>query len=348
MEIELGKLCRDFIKIKSKGSEMKKNTAGILACMALLLFISTSWAADFPTKAMEWMAPFGPGGPSAIALKVIGDATSKTMGKPVLIVPAPGGGGTIGGARVAKAKPDGYTLLNANSATNAISLYIKKEVPYTNRDFEFLAEFGALDLGLLIKGDSPFKTIDDYIDFAKKNPSGIKQASTGSGTGGHFCLELLKLRAGGLKIDMVPFKTSAEIRTAVLGGHCHAAFIYGGAGGPGDEFKQSIEGGGRILAVASKNRLKAYPQVPTFKEKGLDVVFSAWYGIAGPKGMPKDVSDKLKEAIYRALHDPQVIQGVEGLGFRFEFRNSEEFTSFVGEFDTLVKKIVEEAKIQVE
>jgi len=102
------------------------------------------------------------------------------------------------------------------------------------------------------------------------------------------------------------------------------------------------------LAVAARNRLKPYPQVPTFKEKGLDVVFSAWYGIAGPKGMPRDVAGRIKEAIYKALHDPQVIQGIEGLGFRFEFRNSEDFTSFVGEFDNLVKKIVEEAKIAVE
>ena len=283
-----------------------------------------------------------------MAVKIIGDAASKTLGKPVLIVPAPGGGGMIAGARAAKAKPDGYMLLNANSATNGTILYIKKEVPYRNTDFEFLAEFGALDLGLLVKADSPFQTVEDYIAFAKKNPFGIKQASTGSGTGGHFSLELMKLRGGDLKIDMVPFKTSPEIRTAVLGGHCHGAFIYGGGGGAGDEFRQGIEGGGKILAVTSRNRLKAYPQVPTFKERGLEVVFSAWYGIAGPKGMPKEISGKLKEAIYKALQDPQVVQAIEGLGFRFEFRKSEDFTAFVGEFDSLVKKIAEEAKIPVE
>jgi len=138
----------------------------------MLFLTGLSWAADFPTKPMEWMAPFGPGGPSAIALKIIGDATSKTLGKPVLIVPAPGGGGMIGGARVAKAKPDGYTLLNANSATNGISLYIKKEVPYKNSDFEFLAEFGALDLGLLVKGDSPFRRSMSMSILRRRIPSG--------------------------------------------------------------------------------------------------------------------------------------------------------------------------------
>ena len=321
---------------------------GILTLAIILLFSSHSSAAEFPTKPMEWLAPFGPGGPSAIAMKIIGDAASKSLAKPVLNIPAPGGGGTVAGSRVAKAKPDGYLLLGANSATNGTALYTKKDVPYKNNDFDFLAEYGALDLGLLVKADSSFKTLEEYLDYARKNPSGIKQASTGTGTSGHLCLELLKIRAGALKIDMVPYKTSFELRTAVLGGHCHAAFIYGGAGGPGDEFKQALEGGGRILAVTTMNRLKAYPQMPTFREKGLDVVFSAWYGIAGPKGLPKEVSQKLKTVIYQTLKDPQVIQGIESLGFRFEFRNAEEFTNFVREFDSLVKKIVEEAKVPVE
>ncbi len=102
------------------------------------------------------------------------------------------------------------------------------------------------------------------------------------------------------------------------------------------------------MAVATKKRLKTYPDVPTFTEKGIDVVFSAWYGIAGPKGMPRELSQKLKDAIYKVFKDPQVIQAIENLGYRFEFRNSEEFSIFVNEYESLVKRIVEEAKIPAE
>ena len=322
----------------------KRCCRGAVLALALLWGASVS-AAEFPTKSMEWLAPFGPGAPSAISLKIVGDAVSKTLGQPVLNVPAPGAGGMVAGARTARAKPDGYTLLGANSATNATIFYIKKDVPYKNSDFEFLAEYGAFDLGLIVKADSPFKTLEDYIEFVRKNPNALKQASTGVGTSGHLCLELLKIKAGGLKIDMVPFKTTFELRTSVLGGHTNASFVYGGGGGSGDEFKQVLEGGGRILAVTTQKRLTAYPDVPTFVEKGLPVVFSAWYGIAGPKGMPREVSQKLKDAIYKALKDPQIVQAIEGLGYRFEFRNSEEFTAFVKGYEELVKNIVKEANI---
>ena len=202
------------------------------------------WAAEFPAKSMEWLAPFGPGGPSAVSLKFIGDAASKILGKPVLVVPAPGGGGTIAGTRVAKAKPDGYTLLGANSATNGTALLMKKDLAYTNNDFEFLAEYGAMDLGLIVKGDSPFKTLEDYVAYARKNPGLIKTGTTGVGGTDHLAGELLAMEAGGVKLDAVPFKSPFEKRVAVLGGHIHSAFIYGGGGGPGDEFQQALEGGG--------------------------------------------------------------------------------------------------------
>jgi tripartite-type tricarboxylate transporter receptor subunit TctC len=296
---------------------------------------------------MEWLAPFGPGGPSAVSLKVIGDHVSKVLGKPVLIVPAPGGGGTIAGARVAKAKPDGYTLLGANSATNGTALLMKKDLPYKNEDFEFIAEYGAMDLGLAVKSDSPFQTLEDYLEYAKKNPSVVKTGTTGVGATDHLVGELLAMEAGRIKVDAVPFKSPAEKRTAILGGHVHSGFIYGGGGGPGDEFRQILEGGGRFLAVTTPTRLKAYPSIPTFAERKFDVVLSAWYGIAGPKGMPKEVSQKLKEVIYKILREPETIKTIESLGYRYEFRTGEELTQLVKERERLVERIIKEAKIPV-
>lgn len=321
---------------------------GFFALAIIFLFVGFSSAAEYPTKPIELLGPFGPGGSSMIALRIIGDAASKILGQSVLAIPAPGGGGIVGGVRVARAKPDGYTLLGANAATNSTVLYVMKVVPYKNSDFEFLAQFGAYDLGLAVKADSPFRTLEDYVEYAKKNPFVIKSGVPGLGSGGHLCTELLKIKAGALKIDAIPFKDSYGLRTGVLGGHIHSAFIYGGTGGPSDEFRQMLDGGGRILAVPTEKRLKAFPDVPTFIERGFDVVYSSWWGIAGPKGMPKEVSQKLKDVLYKVLQEPEMIQAIEKLGYRYKFRNSEEFTSFVKEYEKLVKQISEEAKIPLQ
>lgn len=301
-------------------------------------------AASFPERPIEVLAPYGTASNSAIALQIIAEEVSKELPKPMVVVPAPGGGGTVAADRVKRAKPDGYTLLLTNAATNAVSLYTKN-VSYNNDDFEFIAEYGTFALGLVVAGDSPFKTIEDYIQFVRANPHKMKQASTGAGTTGHLALELLKIKGGGLKIDMVPFKTTFEMRTSVLGGHVQSAFLYGGGGGANDEFTQMIASGGRLLAVTTPERLLAYPNVPTLKEKGIDAVFSSWYGIAGPKGMPPETSTILKNAIYNALEKPHVKEAIERLGFKFEFRRSEEFTRFVKAFEAQVKTIVHEAGI---
>jgi len=319
----------------------------VLVTIIIVSFAGLSSAASFPKKSMQWLAPYGVAANSAIGLKIIADAVSKEFPKPVFVVPAKGAGGTLAGERVAKrVKPNGYTLLLANSGTNGVSLCTKK-VNYTNNDFKFIAQYGAFDLGLIASKDAPFKTLEEYITYAKANPNAIKQASTGVGTSGHLLLELLKLKAGGLKIDMVPFRSAFELRTAVLGGHTQASFIYGGGGGPNDSFRKTIDGGGRLLAVTSSKRLKAYPDVPTFVEKGYDVVYSAWYGIAGPKGMPDEVTQILEKAIYKALEDPKVIKAIKSLGFRFQFRKSEEFTRFIKQYTNLVQMVVRDAKIPV-
>lgn len=322
-----------------------KYAKAIVACVAWLAMSGSGLAAGFPERPIEVLAPYGTASNSAIALQIIAEEVSKVLPKPMVVVPAPGGGGTVAADRVKRAKPDGYTLLLTNAATNAVSPNIKN-VSYTNDDFEFIAEYGTFALGLVVAGDSPFKTIDDFMEFVRTNPHKMKQASTGAGTTGHLALELFKIKGGGLKIDMVPFKTTFEMRTAVLGGHTQSAFLYGGGGGSNDEFTQMIESGGRLLAVTTPERLPAYPNVPTLKEKGIDAVFSSWYGIAGPKGMPVETSAILKKAVYDALEKPDVKAAIERLGFKFEFRRSEEFTQFVKAFESQVKSIVREAGIE--
>jgi len=324
-----------------------QNRLWFMTFLVLIILSHSSFgsAAEYPTKPIECLLPFGPGSVIAVSVKVVMDAASKHLGQPVLMVSAGGAGGIIAGMRCVSAKPDGHTLLAANSATNGTSLYTRKEVKYKNKDFEFLAQYATTELGLIVKADSLIKTLKDFIAYAKEK--NLKFAYQGVGTGQHISMELLKLKAGGLKIDYIPVISAFDLRTSVLGGHVDASIIMGGAGGSGDEFRQALEGGAKIIAVASKGRVKAYPDLPTFTENGLDVVYQTWLGIAAPKGMPREVSQKLKDVLYEVLKNPQVIQGIERLGYKFEFRNSEGFTEYVKEFEDLIKKVVEEAKIPV-
>ena len=311
----------------------------------VLAFASTS-AAEYPEKPIEILLPYGVAGGSAAIDRLIADIMSKQLPKPVILTPAIGAGGTVAGEKIAKrTKPDGYTLIQVNSGTNGVALYTKKDITYKEDDFTYLLQTHASNLALVAAPNAPFKTLEEFLAFARKNPNSIKHASTGVGTGGHFCYEYIKLKAGGLKIDLVPFRTAPEVTKAVVSGVTHSASVFGGSGGPNDEIQKSAEGGARILAVTSAERLKPWPEVPTFKEKGIDLVWGAWWGIGGPKGLPDKVLLVLKDALYRAIEDPQVAKIAESGGYKFEVRKHEEFTAFVKEYNKIVEMVVREAKI---
>jgi tripartite-type tricarboxylate transporter receptor subunit TctC len=325
-----------------------KQKVKITVLMTLLAsFFATDYvsAAAYPTRPIEWYNPWGLGTVTGLVARAVADVAEKQLGGSIQVLPATGGGGVVGAAKVARAKPDGYTLLLCSSAPNAIVFYMNKDVPYRNSDFEFIAELTVTELGLIVGPNSPFKTLEDFIGYARKNPSAVKLATIGIGSTAHLCAEQLKLAGGKLKIDIVPYKTNAEVRTAVMGGHCQAAISYGGIGGTADEFVLVQEGGGKVLAVATKSRLKAFPNVPTMTEKGYDVALSAWYGVAAPKGMPKEISAKLKDAFYKAMRDPHVIAAIEKIGMKPEFRTSEEFTAYIRDYEKVIKRIVEEGNI---
>lgn len=301
-------------------------------------------AQDYPTRQIELIEPYGAGGPTYIAAKIVSEKMSEFLEKPVVVMTKPGAGGTIGAAFAAKAKPDGYTLLVFNSGSNGVSLAIRSDVTYKNSDFELLGQYGAQYLVMAVKADAPWKSVRDIVEYAKKNPGVLKYGTSGIGTSLHFGMELFKIAGGGLKIDHVPFKGGPEINSALLGGHIHTGtFTYG-------VVKALVEAGKlRILAITAAKRTEDLPDIPTFAELGFpEVTLSSWYGIAAPKGIPGGVAARLKDVCGKAFQDPEVRKKLVGMGYMPTYRNADEFTKYVAEQEKMYERIAKAANIRVQ
>lgn len=278
---------------------------------------------DFPNKPINLYVGWGAGGSTSIMARIVSQRAGEIFGQPVVIINKPGAGGTICSDFVRRSKPDGYTISVATSGTHVQSLLTLK-VPYTIDDFEYIGKFATMPYFLFVNSQSPWKTLDDLIDYAKKHPGELKYASAGTGSGHHISMELFSHEAN-IKVVHVPMKSGPEVISAILGNHCQM----GCDGLP--TLKPLLEGGRfRFLAAYSKKRLDEFPNLPTFTEKGYSsVVFSSWYGIGAPKGIPKEVSDILKDGFGKALQDKEVHKMLEGIGVIPDYLSADDFTQFI-------------------
>lgn len=198
----------------------------------------------------------------------------------------------MGAAFVAKAKPDGYTVL-VGSSTPLVLAPIVKKLDYRWEDFLYMGIYGGTPLWIVVKKEAPWKSLRDLVDDAEKTPGSITVGSYGKLTAADFVIEMLCKQAG-IKLTHVPYKSTGEAVTAVMGGHAHAAFTTSAGG-------QLEAGTIRIIAVATDQRLEALPEIPTFKEQGYSISISAWYSLCVPKGTPKEVVDALVAAQKKAF-----------------------------------------------
>jgi tripartite-type tricarboxylate transporter receptor subunit TctC len=298
----------------------------------------------FPSKPIELYCSFGAGGSTSIGARIIAGTLSEFLGNPVLVINNPAGAGTVAPAKVAKSKPDGYTLYVFNSGQNGITPAIRK-ISYKNSDFELLALYASQTIGLAVRADAPWRTLQELVAEAKKEPGKLKNAGPGNiGSPSTFSFELFKIAAGGLKIDEVPFKSGFDSMVALLGGHVHIVNV------PAVEIKTFVDAGKvRLLAIATEKRLADFPDAPTFVESGYpEVIFSSWYGIAAPAGLPKEVSNTLKDALYKTIDHPEVKMMLTRVGFVPTFKNAEEFAKFVNEEQKKFEKIAKDAGIKMQ
>ena len=311
---------------------------GLTVVCVVVIFGAQNWVfgAEYPTRSIEWLVGYGPGGSASMGGRIVAQSASEVLGRPVVIVNKAGAGGAVAAAYVARAKPDGYTLL-LYTAGIKVAPMIRSDVRYKDSDFQPIAMFGIQNWGFIVKADSPWKTVGDLIEYAKNHPGGVKATTAGVGTTSDFILRLFNMESG-VKIDPVPVKSGAEATQSLLGRHTSIA-VHGVA-----DTKGFVDSGMlRALAVASEERDPDFPKVPTFKEQGLSkVVEESIYGIVMPAGVPDEIAKKLSTAFGKAILDPDVTKTLKQIGFLPVYKDAEQFAKFLDEKEKVYRRVIKE------
>ncbi len=265
-----------------------------LAFLALAVALGATMALGhaYPARPVEFIIPFAPGGPTDTAIRLIQPALSSNLGVPVVLVNKAGGGGALGMDAVAKAKPDGYVLAATVRSTLTILPASQPDVPYKISDFTPIGAYAVDSQTVMVKTGAPWKTLEELVDHAKKNPGTLTYGSAGQGTNSFFTMELLKL-AYGIDIGHVPFAGSGPVKNALLGGHVQV-----GAAALSPMLSVIRSGDVTPLVTSATRRIPAIANVPTMTEKGQpDASLSTWAELWAPAKTPKPIVDRLAQAL---------------------------------------------------
>ena len=275
--------------------------ASAAIALGVLAGASLAYAQAFPSKPIRIVVPFGAGGIADLTARTVAQKLSASVGQPVIVDNKPGAGGVVAAEMVAKADPDGQTLLLMSNA-NAVSAGLFRQLPYdTVRDFAPIGTIGTFDLVIVAAAESPFKSLPEMIDFAKKNPDRLNLGSINIGSTQHLAAELLKTTAG-VSVQVVPFNGTPAIVTALRGRQVDAAVEI-----LGPILPQIQSGAVRALAVAGDRRSAVLPAVPTVVESGVaGYVVTSWNALAAPAKTPQPVIDRLSRELSSALAAPDV------------------------------------------
>jgi tripartite-type tricarboxylate transporter receptor subunit TctC len=292
---------------------------------------------DFPTRPVEVIIAFAPGGAVDLAVRVMGDELTKSMGVPVILTNKAGGGGAVGAEYVARAKPDGYTILAAPQGIFTMLPFLAPDLHYKLSDFIPLCNYGAGPAMVLVRKDSPFRSFEELMSYAKKNPGKLTCATPGTGTSSHFTLELLKIETG-IDVAHMPYKSGGEVVTSLLGGQVDFAFQ-----GISSALGLLKSGDFRALASLTFDRMPGFPDIPTLKELGYPkVIIIACYGYFLPKGTPKPVVDNLASVFEKTITNPTVKRKIEDLSNILLYQDGPTYAKFIAEeyktLDDLAKK----------
>jgi len=281
----------------------------IIAVAAALASTIGAYAQSYPSRPITLIVGFPPGGPTDIVARVVGEKMRQTLGQPVIVENVSGAAGTVGGARVASAAPDGYTL-NVGQWTTQVGAGAIYPIKYHVKDsFEPISLLTASYLWIIGRKDLPARNMKELVALAKASPGKLTSASVGAGSAGHMCLVDFQNKSG-TKFQHIPYRGGAPATQALLGGQVDTACLEASQTLP-----QYRAGNLKIYGVVAKSRWFGAPEVPTAAEAGVpDVELTFWHGLWGPKGLPKDVVAKLNAAVKTAFADPAVKERFASLG----------------------------------
>jgi tripartite-type tricarboxylate transporter receptor subunit TctC len=310
-------------------------------CVSLILFAGISSAQEkYPSRNIELYIVMAPGGTIDALARIFADELSKLLNTFISPINKPGASGTVGAAFVAQAKKDGYTLLASSGSAMTLAPQMLTNVPFnTLHDFIPINIIGTSPNIIYVKNDSPFKSFEDLIDYARKNPDKLTYGTAGTGSDCHFFMEQLQLYAN-IKVSHVPFKGGGEVLPAVLGGH-----IDFGVSLMASVANQLKAGAARGLVISDDKRNPIFKDIPTTPEKGYPQQFiNHWTALFTPLGVSQTALDVLVPAANRAIRTESFVKRVEGLGCSVKYFTVNDLRNFIAEEEKIAATVAKEIK----
>ena len=290
-------------------------------------------AQTFPSKPIRLVIAFPAGGPTDITMRQLADNAGKILGQPIVVENKPGAGGTLPAQQLQTSPADGYTVAQ-------IPLGVFR-LPYTTKinwdpvkDINYVINVTGYAFGIVVPADSPIKNWNDFVSYAKANPGKLSYGSTGTLTSPHLTTELIAQKVG-IQLNHIPYKGSAELAAAISGGHIMAMADSTG-------FAPLVQAGKvRVLNTWGEKRLDKFPDAPTLKELGLDIVQNSPFGIGAPRDTPPEVSKKLHDAFKKAMEDPSYVAALARYDMLPNYMDQQQYARFAQQTFMTEKALVE-------
>lgn len=316
---------------------MMRKTIRIVALCLILVFIMTSLpvlsAGTFPEKPVDYIICFDPGGESDITARLQHKYLEEALGQKVVITYKIGGGGAVGWSEITRAKPDGYTIAGDNLPHIIVQPLQRKDAGYKTEQLKKVYCFELTPNVLAVREDSPFKTLEDLVEYAKEYPETVTIGGSASWSANH--LGTIELEdAADIKLTYIPFTGSGPAIPALLGGHVSALMTYTSMVGQHPQM--------RVLAIASDERSPVCPDAPTFQECGYDIIEGCYRGVSAPPGTPDEIVAILAEAFDKVNRNPEFQKKMEDLGYQMTYFGPKEYEELVREKKVYYTRLLDE------